>query len=57
LEVIFLKETPRRESGKADLATYICPECGEPFENVSATESHIDNVYEIHLKAWHEKPL
>jgi hypothetical protein len=55
--VIFLKEAPRRESGKADLATYICPECGESFENVSTTESHLDKVYELHLKAWHEKPL
>ena len=37
-------------------AIYVCPECGKPFENVSATESHLNGSYELHLKASHGKP-
>jgi hypothetical protein len=35
---------------------YFCPECGKPFEKVSATESHHDGIYEVNLKASHLKP-
>jgi uncharacterized protein (UPF0212 family) len=51
----FLKEETRREIDKNDLGIYFCPECGEPFDNISTTESHLRNVYELHLKAWHGK--
>jgi len=32
---------------------YVCPDCGEPFTNVSAVESHVEGVYEVRLMAWH----
>jgi hypothetical protein len=53
-EVIFLKDVARGIR-KNDLDIYLCPECGEPLENVSASESHQNNVYELHLRAWHGK--
>jgi hypothetical protein len=54
--MIFLKEVARKEISKNDLGEYFCPECGEPFANISISEVHLNNVYELHLKAWHGKP-
>lgn len=53
--MIFLKEATRREIGRTNQDVYFCPECGEPFADISTTESHLNNVYELHLKAWHGK--
>jgi hypothetical protein len=53
-EVKYLQEEVKRE--KSTQAVYMCPECGKPFENVSATESHLNDTYEVHLKASHEHP-
>ena len=50
MEVIYLKETKRVQD------EYLCPECGKPFEEVSTTESHLNNVYEVRVKASHAKP-
>jgi len=50
-----LKEATRREVGRNDQGIYFCPECGEPFADISTTESHLHNVYELNLKAWHGK--
>ena len=49
-EVIYMKETRRAQD------VYLCPECGKPFEEVSATESHLHDVYEVRVKASHAKP-
>ncbi len=50
-----MQEEVRRETLGSKQAIYLCPECGKPFENVSATESHLHDTYELHLKAWHGK--
>ena len=50
MEVIYLKETKRAQD------VYLCPECGKPFEEVSTTESHLNDVYEVRVKASHAKP-
>jgi hypothetical protein len=54
-----LKEAKKIEAGRQNQGEYFCPECGKPFANVSSTESHLNNVYELHMKAWHahEKDL
>jgi hypothetical protein len=50
----YLREEAKRESASAE-STYICPECGKPFENINATERHLNGTYEIHLTAWHAR--
>jgi hypothetical protein len=50
-----LREEAKRETAKLDQSIYLCPECGKPFENVRATESHLNDTYEIHLTAWHAR--
>ncbi len=49
-EVIYMKETKRSQD------VYLCPECGKPFEEVSTAESHVNDVYEVRVKASHAKP-
>jgi hypothetical protein len=51
----YLKEGAKRETAKIEQSIYFCPECGKPLENVSATESHLNDTYELHLTAWHGK--
>ena len=48
-----MKESTRREIVGTNQELYVCPECGKPFANVSTTESHANNMYEVHLKASH----
>ena len=50
-----MREEAKRETAKLEQSIYLCPECGKPFENVSATESHHNDTYEINLKAWHAR--
>jgi len=49
-----LREEAKRNTASAE-SIYFCPECGKPFENVNATESHLNGTYEIHLTAWHAR--
>ena len=48
-----MKEEAKKEIGRYDQGKYFCPECGKPFDDISTTESHLPNAYELHLKAWH----
>jgi hypothetical protein len=49
-DVTYFKETSRISQ-----RVYLCPECGKPFEEVSATEIHLNDVYEVRVKASHAK--
>jgi transcription initiation factor IIE alpha subunit len=42
-----------KEKAKEQQSVYCCPECGEPLENVTATESHQNGTYEVRVKGSH----
>jgi hypothetical protein len=50
-----LKRATKREIVQYAQGEFFCPECGKPFADINATESHLHNVYELHLKARHGK--